>query len=416
VAADARTVPVSPRLASWTAAVVLAVTLPLYAVSLWLGWSRPHIEGVVDFTGLEMLWILSFVAFEVVGAVVVVKRPEHPVGWLFLGAGASPAVSAAAQEYGIRALLLGADLPGGELAAWLSAWTWAPGLGLVVVALVLFPTGRPPSSRWWPVVWLTVATISLVAVSNAVGLWRLRGAVLLRDPELDPEGLMAGLWSMRLTSIVFPLFLLSAVLAMVGLVVRYRGARGEERQQLKVLALVAAIGAVALVAGETVADSGLPGQVAEGLSTPGWFAVAAGAAILRYRLYDIDRVISRTVSYALLTAVLAGVYVTGVVGLGGLVRVTTGGGGGDVVVAASTLAVAALFGPLRRRVQTTVERRFNRARYDAQHTLEAFAHRLRGEVDLDELTTDLRTLVRGAVQPRGDFLWLAAPADAEERP
>jgi hypothetical protein len=193
---------------------------------------------------------------------------------------------------------------------------------------------------------------------------------------------------------------------MIGLVVRFVRSRGEERLQLKVLAFVAVVAAVALVAGETVADDGFLGQVAEVLSTPGWFAVAAGSAILRYRLYDIDRVVSRTASYAVLTVILASVYVAGVVGLGALARALTGDRAGDLVVAASTLAVAGLFGPLRRRVQALVDRRFNRARYDAQRTVEQLAHRLRDEVDLVSLETALRDAVAVSLQPAGVSLWL----------
>jgi hypothetical protein len=399
---------VSDRAAAWIAGSVLAVVVPLQVVGSVLGWMRPPLEGVPAFTSLDVLWSLSFVAFAVVGAVVVVRRPSHPVGWLFLGAGGGPVVSSAAYEYGVLTLLLGRELPGGAFAAWLSAWTWAPGLGLVVVALVLFPTGRPLSPRWWLVVWLTAATTALVALSSAIDLWAFRGPSLLRlaDP---PAELVEGAWSLRLVDVAWPVFVLTAVLAMVGLVVRFVRSRGEERLQLKVLALVAAVAAVALVAGETVADEGIPGQVAQVLSSPGWFAVAAGSAILRYRLYDIDRLVSRTASYAILSVVLASVYVAGVVGLGALARALTGDRPGDLVVAASTLVVAALFGPVRRRVQALVDRRFNRARYDAQQTLDRFAHQLRDEVDLVSLDTALRTAVDASLQPTRVTVWLRTP-------
>jgi hypothetical protein len=399
---------VSARTASWTATVVLAVTIPLYAASLWLGWSRPHVEGVVDFTGLEALWILSFVAFEVVGAVIVLRRPRHPIGWLFLAAGGSSVVSMATYEYAIQALLLDRALPAGEVAAWLSGWTWPFGLGLVVVALVLFPTGRPPSRRWWAVVWMAGVTTTLVVIANAVDLWSVRGPLILQDPEAVSPELMTDLWSMHLMSVAFPIYLFSAVLAMIGTVVRYRRGRGEERQQLKLLALVAVMAAVALVAGETVVTSGPGNAVADTLSAPGWFAVAAGVAVLRYRLYEIDHVISRTLAYAALTVFLVAVYAVSVLGLGWLVRAAAGGGGGDLVVAASTLAVAALFVPARRRIQALVDRRFNRARYDAQRTVEVFAQRLRDEVDLAALTDELGGVVDQAVQPRSVSVWLVA--------
>jgi hypothetical protein len=344
--------------------------------------------------------------------VIVLKRPRHPIGWLFLGAGASSVISMASYEYAIRSLLLARALPAGEVAAWLSAWTWPFGLGLIVVALVLFPTGRPPSRRWWVVVWMAGATTTLVAIANAVDLWRLRGPLILQDPETVSPEFMADLWSIRLMGIAFPIYLFSAVLAMIGTVVRYRRGRGEERQQLKLLALVAAIAGVALVSGETVVTSGAANAVADTLSAPGWFAVTVGVAVLRYRLYEIDHVISRTLAYAALTVFLVAVYAAGVLGLGWLGRVVAGGGGGrggDIVVAASTLAVAALFSPARRRIQAAVDRRFNRASFDAQQTVEEFAHRLRDDVDLDTLFDHLRDVTGAAMQPRQVTVWVPDP-------
>lgn len=392
----------STRTASWIAAVVLAVTLPLYAIAAWLGATRPPLDEVVDSTAFDLLWLGSFVAFEVVGAVIVAKRPAHPVGWLFLTAGAVSVVMTVSHEYAVQALFVGVALPGGEVAAWLSAWTWPPGMSLIVVALLLFPTGRPPSKRWWPVAWIAIGVPALVAAANAIGLWHLRGpSLLLLDEGSAPE-----LWSLRLMAVAFPIFLASAVAAMIGLVVRYRRSRGVERQQLKVLALLAAVAAVALAAGETVATSGLPRQIVDVISAPGWFAVAAGVAVLRYRLFDIDRVISRTVSYAVLTALLASVYIASVVALGAVVRAATGGAGSNLIVAASTLAVAALFQPLRRRVQALFDRRFNRTRYDAARLIEEFSHRLRDEVDLDVLAVDVHDVAVRAVQPAHASVWL----------
>lgn len=405
----------SARTASWIAAGVLAVTLPLHGLSIWLGATRPPLPGVQGFTSLDLVWIGSFVVFQLVGAVIVVKRPGHPIGWLFLASGGLSVVSTVTFEYAVRGLLLDVALPWGEVAAWLSAWTWAPSLGLIVVAVLLFPRGRLPSRRWWPVVWVAIGAPALVAVSNAIDFWRIRGPLVLQDPGLVSAQVTPELWSLRLMAVAFPIFLVSAVVAMAGLVVRFRRARGEERQQLKVLALVAAVAAVALAAGETVATSGVAGHVVDVVSAPGWFAVAVGVAILRYRLFDIDRVISRTVSYALLTIALASVYVGSVMGLGAIVRALSGGGGGDLVVAASTLAVAALFLPLRRWVQTLVDRRFNRARYDAQRTVEAFTQRLRDEVDLTALVLDLGRAAGAALHPRHVSVWLP-PSGSEQGP
>jgi hypothetical protein len=208
---------------------------------------------------------------------------------------------------------------------------------------------------------------------------------------------------------IFVVLLVGAVLAGASaLVVRYRRARRGERQQLKWAVLGGLVSVSVYLTGDLTTR--LPGVDWWLVSLVAFtvFPLTVALAVLRYRLYDIDRIVSRTVSYGLLTALLVGVYAAGVVGLGGLIRSATGGGGGDLVVAASTLAVAALFGPARRRIQDLVDRRFNRARYDAQQTVEAFAQRLRDEVDLDTLCADLRASANEAIQPRSASVWVRA--------
>lgn len=385
------------RRASTVAAAAAALLVPLYAIELWLGITRPEANGVLPFTFSDAVWVVSFLAFGLVGMLLVLRRPRNPIGWLFLLVSMLGAVSRISYDYAARALVGGSTLPGGAVAAWLSIWTWAPPLAALVLSLLLFPNGRPPSPRWTWVGWLAVVPVAIVTGVSAISMWPLRGPLLL-DAGAVTAAQGTGL-AVTVVERVFPLFLLAAVLAMVSLIVRYRRAGGTERRQLKLLAVVAGVGAAALVAGE-LSPFPATAVVTDVVSVPGWFAIATGVAILRHGLFEIDRLMSRTVSYLVLTAGLVGVYAAGVVGLGALFRSLTGEGGSDLVVAASTLAVAAAFRPLRRRVQAFVDRRFNRSRYDAERTIGAFGARLRDEVDLEAIVVGLRDTVGDAFHPR----------------
>jgi uncharacterized membrane protein YidH (DUF202 family) len=381
----------------------------LTVFSLIVGFTRPSFEDVPSLENFsDVMWLLSFAVFLPVGAVVAARHPGNPVGWLFIALGMSEVLSVAFQEYAVVSLLWHpGSLPGGEGASWLTSWVWVPGLSLFPFLVLLFPTGHLPSPRWRWLAW--VAALNTVLVTAAgISLWPFRGPRLLRSPELLEE---AGL-ATQVVTVVFPIVLASLVASLASVIVRFRRSRGEERQQLKWIALAAAIGAFGIVLSELFDDmlgiDGTPFEAAiEGLGGPWLIAVAAGVAILRYRLYDIDLIINRTLVYGSLTAILAAAYFGVVVVLQNAIP---GADDSDFTIAGSTLAVAALFRPLRSRVQGFIDRRFYRRKVDAQRTLESFSSRLREDVDLDHLSADLLNVVRDTMQPVHASLWLRLPA------
>jgi MFS family permease len=346
--------------------------------------------------------VLGFGAFMVVGALVVAHRPSNAIGWIFSAVGLLPITGALAAEYATYALVTRpGSLPGAILAAWYASWPWYPTLALALIfGPLLFPTGRLLSPRWRPAAWLAgaaTATFTVLAalqpdldpvadhvIANPIGVAAVE----------NPEESAVGVTLLSLVTLV-------AVVGFVSLVIRFRRSRGEERQQLKWFTYAGALLPLAVL------GDFLPPPVGDLLfAVPIVFLpVAAGIAILRYRLYDIDRLINRTLVYGLLTALLAGVYAGAVLVLGQLF----GGVGTDPpswAVAGATLAVAALFQPARRRIQQLVDRRFNRRRYDAATTIEAFSARLRDQVDLDTLSSELLAVVDQTVQPTRVGLWL----------
>ena len=348
--------------------------------------------------------VLSATSAATAGAVLAGRRPRHPVGWLLLTFGLVPqALSGAAEAYA-RYGLLGrpGTLPGAEQVATLASATFVPGLSLICFILLLTPTGSLPSPRWR---WFARVAAALPVAFLA--------AWLLAVPQPDPESPLASVRNsfaipglagvgMVVAGVASPAIALTMAGAAASLVGRFRRSRGSERQQLRWLALAAALAPpVVLVTAAAIATNRL---VLAGWAIGLYLALlplAIGAAILRYRLYDLDRVISRTLAYGLLTVLLGGGYAVVVLGLGRLL-----GQDSSLVVAAATLAVAALFQPLRRRVQRLVDRRFNRRRYDAARTVDAFATRLRDQVDLDALHGELLAVVDRTMQPTRASLWL----------
>ena len=350
------------------------------------------------------------VAFSVVGALVASQRPENPIGWIFCAAALFQGLNVFGWEYATYALLTEpGSLPLGAEVAWLAQWDWAPGLGLILVFLpLLYPDGRPPSRRWRPVAWLGAASIGMIVVPTMILLWPDRGAELMRPQGPAEQGGSHALFVV-IEFAGFPLMLLAGLAAVVSLFVRFRRARGAERQQIKWFASAAALTLVFTFVFEqaTNAEGGLLPSILATLSVllvPS-IPVATGIAILRYRLYDIDIIINRTLVYGTLTVALALVYFGGVVSLQYAFRALSGEGS-QLVVVASTLVIAALFSPLRRRIQAFVDRRFYRKKYDAARVLEAFSARLRHETNLDQLNGDLVAVVRETVQPGHVSLWL----------
>jgi hypothetical protein len=348
--------------------------------------------------------------YATLGLVIATQRPRHPVGWLLMGCGLTGSLQLVTGQY---AVLAGpAGLPGRLHAMWTASQFQITWVGLVLLLLLLFPTGRLPSPRWRPVAWSVVAGICLSLVAQA-----LKPRTLSDVPgDTNPFALPP------LEPVLRPLDVLGGTLAIVGLigalaslVVRLRRSRGLERQQLKWFVFVALLGIVALYLLFPLLTllTGLPlGTAPNGVLAlldpwvlaPLALPITVATAIVRHRLYDIDRVINRTLVYGLLTALLGSVYAAGVFVLGRLLDPADGQS--ELAVAASTLAVAALFQPARRRVQAAVDRRFNRARYDAARTVEAFSVRLRDQVDLDSLAAELLTVIDQTVQPTQVSLWL----------
>jgi hypothetical protein len=341
-------------------------------------------------------------SFVTMGALVVARRPDNAVGWLLCAVGFFEGLYNLGFEYASYTLRTRPDaLPGGGVLAWVAAWAWAPSVNLIPLVVLLFPGGRLPSPRWRLVAALATVGLGLQMVGLTVFTWSLRGVRLLTTGT-DPPPM---LWPGRvLFWLGFACAVLSAPAALASVVVRFRRARGIERQQLKWFAYAAAlIGAALFIPWSWLGFSPL-------MFVAPLLPVAVAVAILRYRLYDIDRIINRTLVYGLLTALLGGVYAGTVLVLGQVF----GGVGGDPpswVVAGATLAVAALFQPARRRVQAAVDRRFNRHKYDAAQTIEAFSARLREEVDLDTLSVELLATVDQAMEPTRASLWLRPSAE-----
>jgi hypothetical protein len=362
-------------------------------------------------SGLAILLGVLLLTFPTVGAVIASRRPENPIGWIFCAVSFVIGVGIFAEGYAAYALHAGsATLPGVQYSAWLSSWTGGPGALLGAAFLfLLFPDGRLPSRRWRLVAWMA----ALGGLLSALG-WALEPGPLDAHPSLDNPfgiggtlgGILKGLGVVGMVALN-----LSVLLSGLSLMLRLRRARGVERQQLKWFVYSAAMMGGGFAA-SFVFSSGLANSIAWSLGILGFMVlpVATGIALLRYRLYDIDRLINRTLVYGAVTAVLVVVYIVSVVALRGLVFGFTGRSS-QLVVVASTLAIAALFNPLRWRIQGFIDRRFYRRKYDAARTLETFSARLRNETDLDELNGELVSVVKKTMQPAHASLWLREPEE-----
>jgi hypothetical protein len=375
--------------------------------ALVLNLRRPQYADLAFTTG-ELVLGLVLLLFGWFGALIVSRRPGHPIGWLLCAFGVVAGLTDFATEYAIYGLVTrpGAVPAAGAL-AWLASWMFALELALLAGLLVLFPSGRPPSPPWRGVLWLAGLGSGLAMV-GALALWPLRGIALLQLRTPDPGGVLGMLYNVG-----FWASMAALVGAVAALVVRFGRSRGAERQQIKwlVYAVLVVIVSLPLPAlSETMIGSELAADVVYALLVAP-IPIAVGVAILKYRLYDIDRIINRTLVYGLLTALLAGVYAGVVLVLGQLF----GGISAQPpswAVAGATLAVAALVQPARRRIQRAVDRRFNRRKYNAARTIEAFSTRLRDEVDLNTLSAELVLVVDQTMQPTTASLWLRPVAKA----
>ena len=381
----------SHRLASWLAWAVCALSLTLTALNFILIALNVSLNTPAYVFWPELTSIA--VGYSVIGAIIASRLPNHPIGWICCAIGLIAAVDHFGGEYALYALLaLPHSLPGGKAMLWLQGWFWMLFVGLIVFLLLLFPTGRLPSSRWRPFAWVSVAVISCGVIwSSAI------------SPDV---GFNAPPSPVQLS------VLLLGGIAAGSVVVGRRNARGVERQQIKWLLYVGPLFFVAsglhigfyffwlaerswgLWASYLLVAVG-------GLSVP----IAIGVAILRYRLYEIDILINRTLVYGPLTATLVALYFVGIVLMQRLFVILTGQQS-PLAIVASTLLIAALFNPLRRRIQYFIDRRFYRRKYDARKTLETFSAQLRDETDLDALSDDLVGVVRETMQPAHVSLWL----------
>jgi hypothetical protein len=396
---------VATRAAFWRAWSIWAVTMALTATAIGYDALHPLPATLADQSGngLDMVVGLTFiVAFATVGALLAWKKPGNPIGWLLSASGLADALG------GFSQLLI--HFPQTRtLGHWLG-WTWLLGLGLCVFVVLLFPAGSLPSRRWRTVAWAAGAGLAGWVLGNAFA------PTITRDgpPVPNPVG-VTGAPGKIFTVMVgasLALIAVTGLAAVLSLVFRYRKARAGERAQLRWLVYAGALIVVTFLA-EMVAERIIgPGTTATNLQNAvssgggALVPVAIGIAVLRYRLYDIDRIISRTVAYAIVTSLLIGVYAGSVLLATQVLRFRT-----PVAVAAAALAAAALFTPVRRWVQSRVDQRFNRARYDADQIAAAFAARLKDTVDLGSVRDDLTGIVSRALEPTHVSVWISRPQD-----
>ena len=382
---------ISRRLASWLAWAVCAFSLTLTAlnfllIALNVGLNVPAYVFWPELTSLA-------VGYSVIGAIIASRLPNHPIGWLCCAIGLIAAVDHFGGEYSLYALLaLPHPLPGGEAMLWLQGWFWMLDVGLIVFLLLLFPTGRLPSSHWRTFAWASGAVIAAgVMWSSAI------------SPDVG--------FNVPPSPVQLSVLLLGGVAA-ASVIVGRRGARGVERQQIKWLLYAGPIFFVAsglhigfyyfwLAEGSLGLWASYLLVIVGGLSVP----IAIGVAILRYRLYEIDLIVNRTLVYGSLSAMLVALYFGAIVVLQRAFVLLTGQQS-TLAVVASTLLIAALFTHLRRRIQSFIDRRFYRRKYDAAKTLETFSAKLRDETDLEALSDDLVGVVRETMQPAHASLWL----------
>ena len=365
----------------------------------------------------ELVLFAPLLSFPVVGGLIASRRPENPVGWVCLAAGMFWMLIGVQETFDAHALAAYGRVWTPVLLDAALQWMWVPPVGLLgIYMILLFPDGRLPSQRWRPFAWFAGALMATVSVGFAF----VPGPLVGRQGVRNPLGIEQLAWVEGVAVFVVLLLPLCILVSASSLVFRYRRSRGEERQQIKWLAFAACLLGV-LYFGSLLAQIVLAPQSleTEGPPEPLWASIinnlillayagvpiAIGVAILRHRLYDIDIIINRALVYGSLTAMLALVYVGGVVGLQFAFRALAGGNS-NLAVVASTLAIAALFGPLRRRLQALVDRRFYRRKYDAAKIIAAFNSRLREETDLDALCDDVVEVARGTVQPEHVSLWL----------
>ena len=428
---DVESARASTHAASWLAwslaglCLVMAVATTVLSVL-----PRPIPRGSGDWSSAgDLLVFVTFLAFPIVGALTASRRPRNRVGWICLTAGLLWWLILVSGDYSAYGLTMPGSVPFPvTVYALLYAWLWVPAVGLLgIYMILLFPDGKLPSRRWRPLVWFSGAVIAVESVAVFLTPGPLDGLGGARNPF----GLEGAAWLTVLGYVVLPLLPLCMLASAASLMMRFRRSGGEVRQQIKWIALAASfMGALYLtIMGASFIDwlISAPGAQSD-MGTQTWWGalledvmvlsftaipIAIGVAILRYRLYEIDIIINRALVYGSLTTTLVALYFGGVVLLQQLFVLLTGQRS-TLAVVASTLLIAALFNPLRRGLQSFVDRRFYRRKYDARKTLETFSARWRDEADLDALTEDLVGVVAETMQPAHVSLWLR-PDKASKR-
>ena len=384
------------RTAWWVAGCAAAGSVALIGGGLALAYMDRHLvpASLADWTVSNVSGQVVNMAVPVTGFVLASRRPENRIGWLFLVAGLALGLSGFSNPYALHALVADrGSLPAGLVFAWLSNWIWIIAVAALAFLFLLFPTGQLRSRRWRPAAWFAGGAFAIATVSTLITATRLWA-----HPFTSSPGSLDGLTALLE---VMAGFLISAglLVSVVAVVIRFAKSSGEERLQLKWCAAAALVLAVVFVASIWL-NSAVVNVLQSVAFLCLWTAIAT--AVLKYRLYEIDRIISRTLAYAIVTGLLVGLYA-------GLVLLATHvlSFSSPVAVAAATLAAAALFSPVRRRVQRVVDRRFNRARYDADRTVALFTAHLKDAVDLDSVQDDLASVVQRALEPAHVSVWIS---------
>lgn len=395
------------KIAAWS---LLIIAIGGLAMGGYLdAFVNPQAPGE-ESTTTDLLWVLSFVGFPVVGSVIVFRLPRNAIGWILCGLGAAMALTTFSAEYAQYAYVTReGDVVGGAVAAWITSWTIQIVSSLIILLFILFPQGRPRNAFWrWVTRFVLVAAVALAV------MYSLRAGPLDNSRDVNnPFGVPAlNPYIEPVIPILGAALLVVALATIVDKVVVYRRSRGDERQQLRWFALAALL--FPLLFGFFLGLMTLFG------AEEGWgpfdpvlltviigfnaIAVSIGIAVFKYRLYDIGVVVNRTLVYGALTAILAGTYVGSIVIFQTILQPLTVES--DLAIAASTLAVAALFRPIRRRVQSFIDRRFYRRKFNAQKTIETFSSHLRDEVSVERVSSQLVTAVSETMQPEHVSLWL----------
>jgi hypothetical protein len=372
----------------------------------------------------DLLGGVIFLIFPLVGALIASRRPRNAIGWILLAEGLLWMFLGMTDYYGLYGVARPGSVPFPVGVAAVNNFMWVPAVGLLgTYVFLLFPDGRLPSRRWRPLAWLSGTVIVLVSILVGLtpgGLQNLGGI-------RNPYALEGYPWLETVAYIVLPLLPLCMLASVISLVMRYRRSRGEERQQIKWIVFAASfVGLLYLIA--MVCAFIFPSGAWFQAGSPLWLdllgyaalisftlvPIAVGFAVLRYRLYEIDIIINRTLVYGSLTVMLALVYFGGVAGLQRLLAPATGQDS-QLAIVASTLVIAALFNPMRRRIQRFIDRSFYRSKYDARKTLEAFSAKMRDDTDLNALSDDILAVVRETIQPEHVSLWLRPPDRVAKR-